>query len=58
MFVQSFAQICEELTAQDQYQVIFNAQIELTLEPSNYDAKPCFLHFTAQKFKCPRRFER
>ena len=27
-----------------------------TLKPSNYVAKPWFLHFTAQKPKCPRRF--
>ena len=31
-------------------------KIEDTLKPSNYDAKPWFLHFTAQKSKCPRRF--
>ena len=26
------------------------------LKPSNYNAKPWFLHLTAQKSKCPRRF--
>ena len=31
-------------------------EIEKTLKPSNYDAKTWFLHFTAQKYKCPRRF--
>ena len=29
---------------------------QYTLKPSNYNAKPLFLHLTAQKFKCPRRF--
>ena len=31
-------------------------EIEYTLKPSNYDAKPWFLHFTAQKSKWPRCF--
>ena len=31
-------------------------KIQCTLKPSNYDAKPWFLHFTARKSKCPRRF--
>ena len=31
-------------------------KIENTLKPSNYDAKPWFLHLTAQKSKCPHRF--
>ena len=31
-------------------------EIEYKLKPSSYDAKPWFLHFTAQKSKCPRRF--
>ena len=31
-------------------------KIEYTLKPSNYDAKPWFLHLIAQKSKCPRRF--
>ena len=31
-------------------------RIEYTLKPSNYDAKPWFLHFAAQKSKCPHRF--
>ena len=31
-------------------------KIDHTLQPRNYDAKPWFLHFTAQKSKCPRRF--
>ena len=31
-------------------------EIKYTLKPSNYEAKPWFLHFTAQKSKCPRRF--
>ena len=31
-------------------------EIENTLKRRNYDAKPLFLHFTAQKPKCPRRF--
>ena len=30
-------------------------KIDFTLKPSN-DAKPWFLHFTAQTSKCPRRF--
>ena len=33
-------------------------EIEYTLKPSNYDAKPWFLHFTAQNLLCPRRFEK
>ena len=31
-------------------------EIECTLKPSNYEAKPWLPHFTAQKSKCPRRF--
>ena len=31
-------------------------EIEKTPNPSNYDAKPWFLRFTAQKSKCQRRF--
>ena len=31
-------------------------KIENTLKPSNYDAKPWFMHFTAQKSKCLRCF--
>ena len=30
--------------------------IEHTIKPSNYDVRPWFLHFTAQKLKCSRRF--
>ena len=30
--------------------------IEYILKPSNYNAKTWFLHLTAQKSKCPRRF--
>ena len=58
MFAQSFAQIFEELTAYDRTNIKSNLRpkIEYTLRPSNYDAKPWFLHFTALKFKFPRRF--
>ena len=38
------------------HEVIFNAQIESTLKPSNYDSKPWLWHFIAQNSKCPRRF--
>ena len=31
-------------------------EFEHALKPSNYDAKPWFLHFIAQNSKCPRRF--
>ena len=31
-------------------------KIDSTLKSSNYDAKPWFLHFIAQKSKCSRRF--
>ena len=31
-------------------------RIEYILKPSNYDAKPWFLHFTTQRSKFPRRF--
>ena len=35
---------------------ILTPKIEYTLKPSNYDVKPWFLHFTARKSTCPRRF--
>ena len=33
-------------------------KIDYILKPSNYDAKPWFLHLTARKSKSPRRFLR
>ena len=56
MFVPSFAQKIEDLTAQDQYLAKFNAENRIYAKPSNYDAKPWFLHLNAQKSKWPRRF--
>ena len=46
MLVQSFAQIFEELTAYNRTNITSYAtpKVESTLKPSNYDAKPSFLH--------------
>ena len=57
--VQRFAQIYEELTAQVRRTNIKSnstPEIEKTLKPRYFDAKPWSLYFNAQKSKCPRRF--
>ena len=56
MFVQSFAQYSKNWLRRTTIKSILTPKIESTLKPSNYDAKPWFLPFTAQKSKCPRRF--
>ena len=58
MFVQSFARILEDVTAYSSTNTKTNLtrRIEYVLKPSNYDAKPWFSHFIAQRSKFPRRF--
>ena len=55
MFVQSFARKIEELRRTN-IKSNLTPKLEYVLKPSNYRANPWFLHLTAQKSKCPRRF--
>ena len=35
---------------------ILTSKVEYSLKQSNHDVKPWFVHFTARKSQCPRRF--
>ena len=56
MFVQISRKKMKNWLRRTNFKSNLTPKIEYILKASNYNAKPWFLHLTAQKSNCPRRF--